>query len=210
MAVELDHLLVAAPDRDSGIEYVADLTGVTPTGGGQHPQFGTHNALAALGEGTYLEVIAPDPSQPDPGRPRLFGMDDLREPRLITWCARPLGEDIEAGRSRMLIEGIPLGTVLSGGRSNPDGSEVRWSVTDPYAFPAEGLIPFLIAWGDTPHPSGSATQGLRFQALRAEHPDGAHVAELLAAADIELACTAGPEVVLIATLETPKGMVELR
>ena len=73
---EIDHLVFAAPTLAQGIEYIADLTGVTPRPGGKHAGMGTHNALVKLGERLYLEIIAIDPDAPKPARPRWFDLDD--------------------------------------------------------------------------------------------------------------------------------------
>jgi hypothetical protein len=206
--MEIDHLIVAAPTRETGIEFIADLTGVTPAVGGQHPQYGTCNALASLGDGVYLECIAPDPSLPGPGRARLFGLDEITEPKLITWVARTSG--LQRKRELFVASGIGIGEISAGGRRNPDGSEVRWEVSDPYAFPADGVIPFLIDWDTPVHPSASAVKGLSLVTLRGEHPDAGRVQAQLDLMACDLAVTRGDTPRLIAALETPRGEVELR
>ena len=40
-------------------------------------------------------------------------------------------------------EALGLGPVLSGSRTKPDGSEISWKFTDPYAMPIDGAIPFF-------------------------------------------------------------------
>ena len=71
-----------------GVEQLEKLLGVRATPGGQHPGAGTRNALIALGPTTYLEVVGPDPDQPQPDNTRLFGVDGLTAPRLVTWAAK--------------------------------------------------------------------------------------------------------------------------
>ena len=70
-------------------------------------QCGTRNALLSLGPGTYLEIIGPDPEQPTPAQPRPFGIDDLKEPRLVTWAAK--GKELEQFASEAGRGGVKLG-----------------------------------------------------------------------------------------------------
>jgi hypothetical protein len=206
----IDHLIVAAPNLEEGMARAEELLGVEAMLGGQHPGFGTRNALISLGKGTYLEIVGPDPEQPEPEGARLFGVDDLEASRLVTWAAK--GTDLEslvsggggAGRYASV-----LGSVHSGGRKQPDGSFLAWEVTDPFTPREGGIVPFFIDWGETPHPSETAPVGCELVDLRAEHPDVGRVREILNGLELDLQVEAGPTPALIATIHTPNGTVEL-
>ena len=85
----IDHLVYATPDVARSIDHLESQLGVRAALGGAHPGGGTHNALLSFGDGSYLEIIGPDPNQEPPkDRPMSFGIDTLTAPRLVTWAAR--------------------------------------------------------------------------------------------------------------------------
>lgn len=207
MIDRVDHLIYAAPDLAVGIERIERQLGVRPSPGGQHPDYGTRNALLALGDETYLEIMAPDPEQPAPSRPRLFAMDELEAPVLATWAAT--AQDLTGLADAAAERGTPLGDVQTGGRRQPDGSFLSWRITDPYTAREDGLVPFLIDWGDTPHPAADAAPGCELLDLRGEHPEPEKVLDALEALGLRLPVTFGAPA-LIATIATPHGTIELR
>jgi hypothetical protein len=75
---------------------------------------------------------------------------------------------------------------------------------------ADGIAPFFIDWGSTPHPASTAAPGASLVDLRAEHPDLKKVQAALDVLRLDLRVQAGPKPVLIATVSGPKGRVELR
>jgi hypothetical protein len=203
-----DHLVLAVPDLEAGIDWVESLTGVRAVIGGRHPGMGTWNALIALGPTTYLEIIAPDPTQATYRSPRVFRVDEVDAPRLMTWAAN--ASDVAALSSIELPGGQAVGDAHDGSRDRPDGVMLRWTLSDPYVEIAEGVVPFFIDWGDTPHPAGASPRGAVLTGLRAEHPQPDEVRQALEQLGIDLPVTAGPAPALIATLDTPNGTVELR
>ena len=204
----VDHLVYATPDLQFGIETIERMTGVRAVSSGQHPGRGTRNALISLGPGVYLEIIGRDPDQPTPPQPRPFGIDDLKEPRLVTWVAK--GENLESFAKEAAHAGVKLGEVIDGSRQRADGVVLSWRFTDPRTVAFDGLIPFFIDWGKTPHPAGTATPGLSLIGLRAEHPDPEPVQESLHTLGLDIRVQRGPRPALIATVDTPGGRVELR
>lgn len=204
----VDHLVYATPDLKRGVEEIEKLLGVRATAGGQHPGRGTRNALLALGPTAYLEIIAPDPEQPPPKEPRPFGLDTLKESRLVTWCVSD--RNLNQLRAEAVRKGVPLGEVKPGSRRRPDGVQLLWQFTDPSALVADGIVPFFIDWGDSPHPARAAAQGATLVSLRAEHPDVKGVRAMLRPLELELPVEQGQSPALIAVIEGPRGRVELR
>jgi Glyoxalase-like domain len=203
----LDHLVYAAPDLRVAVDRLAARTGVAATPGGRHVGAGTHNALLALGADTYLEIIAPDFDQPPPARPRPFGLDTLTAARLVTWALKAPGIEAQVATARAAA--YDPGIVTSMSRARPDGVRLMWRLTLTPRLPGDGLVPFLIDWGTAPHPAAGAAGGCTLVELRAEHPEPAIIRPLLSALNADLALSHGPAPALIATLETPRGRVQL-
>ena len=211
MAATLDHLVVTAPNLKSGVQWVRDTLGATPELGGKHPRMSTHNCLLRLGEKIYLEVIAPDPNAPDPGRARWFALDKMKPgsaPQLAAWVART--NDIEQA---VTAAGEPLGAV-----EPMERGDLTWriSVTGDGELPLGGIAPILIEWHTPVHPAaGLRDSGCRLLRLDLYHPEPARAERLLHAIgfDGEKLCLhssgeqSAPRVV--ATIETRDGVKAL-
>jgi hypothetical protein len=202
----VDHLVYAAHDLAEAIEEIGNRLGIRPAAGGTHAGGLTHNALLSLGEGSYLEVIAPVPGKGGAeGLP--FGLSGLVAPRLVTWALAV--EDIESRVEAARARGYDPGAIIPGGRDLPDGGRLEWRLAITPQPSGGGPVPFLIQWTSEPHPSRTSPQGCRLVRLRGEHPQAEGIRETLEALGVDLTVAAGREPRLIATLETPRGEVEL-
>lgn len=168
--LRLDHLVLACLDLDEGARWLGERLGAAPEPGGRHEGFGTHNRLLSLGEGVYLELLAADPAQPAPPRPRLFGMEAprLRErlahgPRLLHWVVRA-GSPAQLEATVRDPLGATAGRVVSMSRG-----VLAWRIAlrDDGECPPGGL-PTPIDWGAAPHPCTLLPdRGVRLAALEA-------------------------------------------
>jgi len=208
MLGRIDHLVYATPDLQLGIDAIEKQLGVKATAGGQHPGLGTRNALIALGPTSYLEIIGPDPDQPKPAGRRRFGIDELKAPRIVRWVAK--SNDLETVAATAAQKGVKLGPVIPGSRRRPDGVVLAWRYTDPATEVADGLVPFFIDWGTSPHPSATAARGATLVAVRAEHPDAERTQKMLDALGLDLRVQQGSAPAIVATIDSPRGRVELR
>ena len=227
--LRLDHLVVSARTLDEGVQYVADILGVEPAGGGAHPLMRTHNRLLNLWGGAYLEVIAADPhadvareaTETAAPRPRLFALDDPATharlengPYLSHWVARVDRPKHLPTWQAQYPQRIPPIVPLTRG-------DFAWglSVPEDGAFPAwqgagDGVLPSLIQWDTARHPSTVLPEtGIALKALKGVHPQADTVAAQLqwlgAAHLIEVHSTDGPAA-LVAEFETPSGLRTLK
>lgn len=148
----LDHVVIAGPDLGELIAWFAERTGVTAAPGGAHPT-GTANALVALTiDGRrgpqYLELIGPDPDRRDRALPATFDISSLEAPSVQAYAVHP--DDIQATVDHARAHGYDPGDVGDLSRRTPAGELLEWRLT---RGPAQRLdVPFLIDWGNTPHP----------------------------------------------------------
>ncbi|HEU4940462.1 MAG TPA: VOC family protein [Candidatus Eisenbacteria bacterium] len=202
----LDHLVVVAPSLNEGVTAVSALLGVELQRGGEHSRMGTHNALLRIGAASYLEVIARNPSAPDPGRPRWFELDraDGRV-RLATWVARTTEARVAAAASP-----VDLGLVESMTRG-----DLEWRITVPSGgrLLEGGVVPMLIEWTSGSHPSGRLPDlGVRLERLELEHPNPELIRSFLRWVGFEgpVSVVEGGQASLAARLTTPQGSKTLR
>ncbi len=206
----LDHITVAALTLEEGVAHVERALGVTVPAGGAHPLMGTHNHLMRLGEGVFLEIIAPDPAV-RPQRKRWFSLDDpamrgrlAASPRLICWVAR-----VPDLRRAVVGLGVDAGEVTKVTRG-----ELSWLISVPPdgSMPFDGAFPTLIEWPAGPHPSTRmADLGCTLESVSIAHPDGAQLSRVLAPvfADKRVGIAADAAFSMRATIATPNGLREL-
>ncbi len=205
----VDHLLLGASDLDQGIAYVEQRTGVKAQVGGSHPGVGTRNALLSLGDHQYLEIIAPDPSQPT------FNFQiDLRRlttPKLVTWAAST--QELDGVVSRARAAELDVFGPRDGSRVRPDGVTLSWRTAGIRAGFGQGdvdVMPFFIQWtAGSVHPSEDAPKGCRLVALDIQHPDASKLGETFARLGIKIEPVPSPHIALRATIDTPRGRVVL-
>ncbi|MFC5522914.1 VOC family protein [Polaromonas jejuensis] len=223
LASQVDHLVVVAASLAEGVQWCEDLLGITPGPGGEHGLMGTHNRLvpvtSALFPRTYLEIIAIHSGAPcarAEGAKRWFDMDD-RElqlrldkngPQLAHFVASTT--QAQAGVRALARLGLERGEVLPASRMTPQGL-LEWQITVRHDGQRlfYGTLPTLIQWGAVHPTPGMAPSGITLQALQAQHPRP----EVLRAAYAAIGLTdvevmQGPPN-LIATLQTPRGLLTL-
>lgn len=198
--------MYATPDLESTCRDLETRLGVRASAGGQHPGRGTRNALISIGPRTYLEIIGPDPLQPEI-RPVWFDIDQLAKPKLITWAVRV--DNLAA-----VVEEIPphanVGVVRSGSRKTPAGTTLSWQLTEPQLVQGVGLVPFLIEWNSNQHPADSAITGPRLVQLRIEYPEPELIRKQLNWLPLQVVIAQDSTPALVGVFEGANDLVELR
>jgi len=202
----IDHIIYTASSLKEGMDHIESILGVRPKIGGPHPKWGTENARLSLGQ-CYLEVVAPDPSSDI--LPSVTWIASFLEssPKLSSWVLRT--EDIELTKSIAIEADINIGNIQSGNRMEPDGTLLEWQLTDPYTMPYHGTLPFLINWGNSPHPSQNTPVAGNLERLIIEHPENEVIREKLERLGMDLEVKKTNEVRLIAEIRTEHGLVIL-
>lgn len=159
--VQIDHIILGTADLDEGIARFEKRTGVRPAFGGRHPGRGTQNALASLGSGRYVEIIAP---QPDAAESTDFrGLRQLEDLTPIGWAVST--KDIVASVQWLNGAGFETSTPAPGSRLRPDGKTLEWA-TFGIVKPRLERAPFFIRWSSASvHPSADSPAGCALTAL---------------------------------------------
>jgi hypothetical protein len=225
LTAQLDHLVVAAASLAEGMQWCESVLGVVPGPGGDHALMGTHNRLLTLAcadfPAAYLEIIAIHSGAlcaRATWAKRWFDLDD-RElqgrlgktgPQLVHFVARTAR--LQSSVRALAALGLERGEVLAASRPTPNGL-LRWKITvrDDGQRLFYGALPTLIEWGsDGEHPThGMAPSGITLQSLQAQHPRPDALRNAYKAIGLSGVALAGGPPNLMATLQTPRGLVTL-
>jgi hypothetical protein len=195
-----DHILLGCADLDVGIRWIEDRTGARAKFGGNHPGRGSRNALLSLGPSHYLEIIAPDPAQPN--APDERGLKNLTTPRIIQWAVSTT--DIADTQRTANAAGIKTMGPQPGSRARPDGSMLRWLTLG--IVSADSLVPFFIQWeSGTQHPSADAPALGTVASLEFETPEPDSLLRLLKSIAINANVRQDHERRIVLTVVTRSG-----
>ena len=109
MTNQLDHIVIGATTLEAGGAALEQTLGVTVPNGSKHDAMSTHNRVMQIGNSAFFELIAIDPSAPDPGRARWFSLDNPATkagleggPLPLTWVVNTpdLDSIVAASRNR--------------------------------------------------------------------------------------------------------------
>lgn len=231
MNSQIDHLVVMASTLDAGVAWCEATLGITPSAGGEHEKYGTHNRLFKIASPkhplAYFEIIAINPDAAPSKRSnvaRWFDMDDkalqkavAQEPRLITFVAST--DDIKAARHALRIQEIERGQIVHASRKSNKGT-LNWQITvrEDGERLFNGCLPTLIQWGKPDateplrlHPRNSLPRsGVTLQSIAISHPSGPKLQAAYEAIGLkDIAIETGPANIT-ASLQTPKGLVQLQ
>jgi hypothetical protein len=206
MTLTLDHILLGAPDLDSASDAFAAIAGVTPSGGGSHPGFGTRNRLLSLGEELFFEIIAPDPAQAEHGA-RADELAGLTGPAMHTFCLR--STDLAGVAARARAEGLATRDPVAMSRTRADGVRLAWEILYLDTPHWGRAMPFVIDWKSSPHPAGTSPGGCAVLEFAVLHPDAPSLAVLYARLGISVPVRAALVPGFLLRLETPRGEVML-
>lgn len=230
MKSQIDHLVIVAANLDQGVAWCEATLGTTPSPGGEHKLFGTHNRLFKIATPAnplaYCEIIAINSAAvraESTASKRWFDMDDATlqaavavEPRLVHFVANT--PDVQAVRTTLAGLGIDRGPALEASRHSRKGL-LQWQITvrDDGQRLFNGMLPTIIQWGKADdkeplrlHPRNSLPRsGVTLQSITSTHPEASALQNAYAAMGLSAVQVHTGPANLSVVLNTPKGVVTL-
>jgi glyoxalase-like protein len=203
-AVDIDHVILGVNNLERGMQAFESRTGVAPKRGGEHPGRGTQNALVALGDGRYLEILAPAATlQPDAALGESVSHAELT---LVGWALRT--PNIRRIVDRVRSAGFEVNGPLPGSRRTTDGALLAWQSAN---LGQLGVTPFFIEWSkDTPHPSTTSPSGCTLVNMELTQPTPDRLQLLFKTIAFRGPVLRGAHPGMQVTLACPRGRVEFR
>ncbi|PNS16472.1 hypothetical protein CAC42_206 [Sphaceloma murrayae] len=145
MAPKIDHIIVGLPygQLQDLPRWLTDNFTIAP--GGRHADEKTENKLIVFKDGSYIELIAFIDDDPEKKKGHWWGEHGAG---YIDWAfTSNSADDIHAVNDRIdrvkpgLLHGVRYRPPQPGGRTKPDGNEIKWKVTFPEHV-RRGEVPF--------------------------------------------------------------------
>ncbi len=137
--LNIDHVSVCGANLDAMQKAFASA-GLMTDYGGPHATGGTHMALLGFGDGSYIELIAPQTGAQGDGNGWGKLMTDNAGP--CAWAVEP--KDIDAEVARLKAVGTPVEGPTLGSRKRPDGMALEWDTAKVGTGAPGTTLPFLI------------------------------------------------------------------
>lgn len=131
----IDHIVIAVPDLETAKKSYAAL-GFSVVPGGRHP-VGTHNALIAFADGSYIELIAFYEANPS----HKWWTPLQKGGGLVDFCMQT--DDLQADTRAFRTAGVAIDDPSPLSRVRPDGYQLTWVLSIPREG-HRGVAPFLI------------------------------------------------------------------
>lgn len=145
---EFDHLLHAVHNPEAVRLDFERVFGLHTVAGGEHPQWGTYNALAYFGL-SYIEWIGVN--HREIASQTAFGQQVATrlqaEEGAVQFALRT--SNIDALAAQWRAKGLPFEGPIEASRTRPDGHTIRWRMLFPQQAGATAFkLPFWIEWAD--------------------------------------------------------------
>ena len=202
----IDHLVICVTDLYEAIDEFSEKCGVPVVYGGQHLSIGTHNALLNIGNGAYLELLAKDPTNPVDA-PGWMGIDLISKPTFTRWAIK--SDNLERDAAILKEVNPAMGYIFEGSRQKTDGSMLKWGMALPLAEPLIEVLPFILDWKDSVHPTMDLATGCELIGLTISHPEPELVQSVFNQLGISIIVEKNPFAQLKAKIKTPRGIVDM-
>ena len=205
MYENIDHIVYAVANLERSIEIFTKATGLKVYPGGEHPDWGTHNAIVRIGEQTYLEFIAKKKSSQPVHKQTWMGLDLIESDKITRWALA--SKDVELDAKYLKKYNEDLATIVIGSRAIDEHKMLNWLMTTVLPSPWVEPAPFLIDWKKSEHPTAAIPQNCSIKSFTIEHAESEVLKKLLEKLQcpIEVYTTHSTQLKLV--LDTPKGEI---
>jgi hypothetical protein len=140
--LKIDHVTAAGKDLKQ-LQANLSAIGIETVYGGPHSNGATQMALVSFPDGSYLELMAPQPKADAQALDRQPWAKFMKaDAGPCAWAVRE--KDVAAEVERLRAAGIPVSAPVKNGRQRPDGVRLDWETAQVGAEPNGTFFPFLI------------------------------------------------------------------